>query len=197
MIYWISRLFLKLVCMIFFPPRCHGLKHIPRQGGFIVASNHLSNIDPLLLGIIMKPQLHFLGKDSLFQNKFFGAFLRIVHVIPIKRESADVGALRESLKRLRRGCPLLIFPEGVRAGSKTVIRRAGAAYSGIGFLAIKSGVPVIPVKIIGTDEVLPPGGRKLKRHRVTVIVGPALSFSQQASYPEVAQKIISEIAALS
>jgi 1-acyl-sn-glycerol-3-phosphate acyltransferase len=197
MVYWISRLFLKLVCAVYFPARCYGLEQIPRRGGFLVASNHLSYIDPLLLGIVMKPQLHFVGKESLFENKILGTFLRIVHVIPIKRESSDFGALREAIRRLRRGHPLLLFPEGARAGSKSVIRREGTAYAGIGFLAAKSGVPIIPVKIEGTDNVLPPGGHWLKRHPVSVVFGKPLSFSQKEAYPQVAEKIMSEIIALS
>lgn len=197
MVYWISYYILKILSALFFPFTIQGRKHIPREGGFIFASNHLSNIDPLLIGLSVQRRISYMGKESLFANKFLGAFLRQVGTFPIKRESADIGALREALRRLRRGSPLVVFPEGARAGSRKVLRRDGSAYSGIGFLAAKSGVPVIPVRISGSDKVLPPGARWFRRHPIRLIFGPPLLFSPRDSYPRIAETIMDRVATMS
>lgn len=196
MLYWITIFLLKILSFIFFPVRCYGLEHIPRKGSFILASNHLSNLDPPLLGCLIPRRMNFLAKDSLFGSALAGFFLRQLGAIPIRRESSDIRALRAALKLLRRKQPLVIFPEGARAGSKSGLKREGPAYLGIGFLAVKSAVPVIPVKIIGTSRVLPPGGNKLRRRHVKVIIGRPLDFSQKKDYEAVARDIMKEINSL-
>ena len=115
--------------------------------------------------------------------------MRRGHAFPVKRNTADIGALREAIRRLRRGEPVLLFPEG----SRQAVKGQDNVEAGIGFIAIKGGVPVIPVKITGTDKALPPGAKWFKKHPMTLEFGKPIYSSPKDSYEDVARKIMQEI----
>ena len=102
-------------------------------------------------------------------------------------------ALKEALKRLALGCPLLIFPQGGRDGSPEAAKNGGQPNAGIGFLAVKSGAPVIPVRLFGTDKVLPRGAKWFRRHPVKIVFGKPLRFSRSIPYPQVAEQIMTAV----
>ena len=192
MVYWISYVIIKLLSKIYFPCTFYGKEHLPRKGAFLIASNHLSNLDPIILGISLWRRFSYIAKDSLFKNKVLSFFLFQVGAFPIKRDTADFRAIRESLRRLRLGCPLILFPEGTRG-----VGREKKPQAGIGLIAGKSQLPVIPALIEGSDQVLPPKARKLKRHQVIIKFGPPIHFSPQQSYEEMTQEIMNHIYYLS
>ena len=191
MFYWIAYFLLWLLSKIFFPITVYGSKHIPASGNVIIASNHVSNLDPIILGLAYKRHTSYLAKDSLFRNKIFGfVLLKVSSAFPIKRNTGDIGALREALKRLSRGDSLVMFPEGTR---KSALGEK-QPQQGIGFLAVKSGVPVIPAYILGSDKVMPPGAKHLARAAVTVIFGKPLAFARQNEhYEEITSQIMQQI----
>ena len=193
MIYWISYYIIKLIGQIFSPRTVLGKEHIPKQGGFILASNHKSNLDPFLIGLCFNRRISYMAKDSLFRNPILGFYFRRVEAVPIRRGASDVRALRETLRRLKKGFPVVIFPQGTRESSG----KKGKLHSGIGFLAVKGNVPVVPVHIDGSDKVLPPKARLPKRGRVTVSFGRPLSFSEEQPYEEIVTSIMKEIEDLS
>lgn len=129
-----------------------GLEHIPAGGAVIIASNHISNVDPPLVGwaALPKRSLRYLGKRELFRIPVLGWFMRNVGVIPVDRGRADVGAVRTALEVLGRGRGLLVFPEGTRSKDG----RPGRPRGGVGFLAGKSGAPVVPARVVNTDRFL-------------------------------------------
>ena len=173
---------------LFFPLSIHGRENIPRQGPFILASNHLSNLDPILLGMITMSvgrPLHFLAKDSLFKNKIFAAIISSLGAVPIKKASADKDALKECLKRLASGAPLVVFPEGTRKGKEL----SKNALPGVGFLAIKSQVPIVPVRIVGSENVLPPGKVFPQRHRIQIYIGSAIRLPASDDFQTSANQI--------
>ena len=133
-----------------------------------------------------------MAKDSLFRNPIMRSFLHQVEVFPVRRDASDSRALRETLRRLKRGFPIVVFPEGTRQrlGMESKVQ------PGIGFLAVKGGVPVIPIHIDGSDTVLPPKARFPKRGRITISFGKPLFFSEGQPYPEVVTSIMREIKAL-
>jgi len=192
MIYWIAFYIFKVLFFIFSPFSIRGREHVPRSGGYIFASNHLSNLDPMLVGITVHRRVSYLAKKSLFKSKIFSFFLYQVGAFPIRRESSDIGALKEALRRLRAGRPLVVFPVGTRGAEVT----AAQAQPGIGFLAVKSKVPVIPVFIQGSDKVLPKGAKWPRRHPVRIFIGNPLSFAPQTPYPEVSRQIMQKILSL-
>lgn len=193
MIYWISYYIIKLIGQVFFPRTIIGKEHVPEQGSFILASNHISNLDPILIGLSFNRRVSYMAKDSLFRKPILRFLFHSVEAFPVKRGASDVRALRETLRRLKRGVPVVVFPEGTRQGSG----KQEKINPGIGFLAVKSGVPVVPVHIDGSGYVLPPGARIPKRGRVTISFGKPLSFKEGQDYQEIVLSIMEEVKALS
>jgi 1-acyl-sn-glycerol-3-phosphate acyltransferase len=155
--------------------RVYGLENIPRQGGFIIAGNHVSYLDPPLIACQIPRQPIF----SMARNTLFGPPLKwlfgALNIVPIDRENgADLKAIKNVLRILREGHPLLMFPEGTRSPTGVLQRPK----KGIGLIAAKAQVPIVPVRILGTYEVLPKGRRWPSRHRVTLMFGPPIHFSQ-------------------
>ena len=191
MIYYIVYFLTKVVSWLFFPFTAYNTHLIPRKGGFILASNHISNLDPVLLGICSVRRMNFMAKIELFKGAL-GFILVRLGSFPVKRGTADLGAMKEGIKRLKNGRVVLIFVEGTR--------RIGDAPShaqpGAGFLAIKSGVPVVPVFLRGTNEVMPPGAQSLKRGRVYATFGEPFLVNDASSYEEASQIMLQKIYAL-
>lgn len=150
-----------------------GREHVPKRGAFIVACNHVSYLDPPVLGVACPRQLSFLARGSLFQHALLGAFLRGVHAIPLRRGEADLGAVRQAVVRLESGEPVALFPEGTRQLSGQL----GAAKRGVGLLAIAAAVPIIPALVSGTRRALPPGATRLSRAKIRVAFGSAISYT--------------------
>jgi|CXWL01.1.fsa_nt_gi 1-acyl-sn-glycerol-3-phosphate acyltransferase len=192
MIYWIIYFGTKVLSFLFFPVRVQGRENIPPKGAFLLACNHVSYLDPMVMGIVTGRRLSYMAKDDLFKRPVLGYILKSLGTFPVKRNSADKRAIRESLDRLKRGLPLLLFPEGTRHGSQGE-RKIEA---GVGFLALKANVPVVPVFIQGSDQVLPPGAKFFRRNKVFVRYGKPIIFSQNADYEDVARQVMNSILAL-
>ena len=147
-----------------------GEAHLPRTGPVILAANHPSQMDPVALGAALQRRVSFLAAAELLTMPVLGALIRPFHPIPIKRGQFDLRAIKECLNRLSRGDALLVFPEGgiSRDG------RLQPARDGLAFLAVRSGVPVIPIGIRGTYDVWPLGTRFPHRGRIEVRIGEAV-----------------------
>ncbi|NLX03222.1 MAG: 1-acyl-sn-glycerol-3-phosphate acyltransferase [Syntrophomonadaceae bacterium] len=152
MIYYCARGICRLL-FVFLGLKKEGIDKIPRKGAVIVASNHMSNWDPIMVGISLPRPVYFMAKVELFNNKILGKLLTALHAFPVKRGAADRKAIRQALQVLEEGKVLGIFPEGAR---KKVLPGA-QVQSGVALLALKSGAPVIPVACIGTDKAFPLG----------------------------------------
>jgi 1-acyl-sn-glycerol-3-phosphate acyltransferase len=186
--YWLATGLASLVSLVFYPCRVIGRENVPKKGGFILASNHESNIDPMLLPVVNPRQMRFMAKEELFKNPVLGWVIRTGGGFPVKRKTADRGALSEFIRQLENGYSVMIFPQGTRGGTKV--------QAGVGFLAVKSGKPVLPVYIEGTDKVLPPGKSFPQRCSVKVVFGKPISFGPDEDPQAVAEKIMSAIRAL-
>ena len=203
MIYYIIYFATKVFSWVYFPFTAHHTDRIPRQGGFILASNHISNLDPVLLGICSVRRMNFMAKAELFKGAL-GFLLPRLGSFPIKRGEADFGAMREALRRLKEGCAVLIFVEGTRR----IGNEPSKAQAGVGFLAMKSGVPIVPVYLQGTDKVMSPGTKFFKRGRVYATFGKPFYVTKELndtkgigpfdapSYEEASQRILDKIYAL-
>jgi 1-acyl-sn-glycerol-3-phosphate acyltransferase len=192
MIYWIFYFFTKFLSTLFFPCQIFGRENVPQKGAFLLASNHVSYLDPMILGITTGRRLNYMAKDSLFKGWFLGYVLPKLGAFPIKRNSADTGAIKECFGRIKKGGPLLLFPEGTRHGSAEDKK----ALAGVGFLAQKAGVPVVPVFIEGSQKALPPGAKFFKRSRIRVFYGKPLLFKEKNEYEAVAGQVMQAIRAL-
>ncbi len=174
----------------------HGLENVPKGGPYIVASNHRSHLDPPVLNSVFPEPLVFLAKEELFRPPL-GWIIRHMRAVPIRRGSGDVETLEMVLELLHRGCKVAIFPEGTRADPGKFLRPK----PGVGLLAIKSGIPVVPVLIEGTDRVFPRGSRFPKPGpRIDVFIGKPRRFSAYQDnlkgYRQAAIEIMEEIKSL-
>lgn len=160
-------------------PRVTGLENVPREGGFLVASNHLANIDSFIIPVLFPRQVRFVSKDDFWKGSGLrGAvvkwFFTQVGAVPVDREalSSGKGALQAGLDILRAGGGFAIYPEGTR--SKDGLLHPGK--QGAAWLALESGCPVVPVGLKGTPHLFKRATR-LERGVVSVRVGKPIDFS--------------------
>ena len=193
MIYSISRLLSLLLCKILFRIKVFGAHNLPRKGSFILASNHKSYLDPVLLGVSCRRQLNYMARHDLFNNPFFSWYLSKIRVFPVKRDKPDFFALREAMRRVRNGGGLVIFPEGRRV-EKFGIENP---QPGVGFLVNKLKVPVIPAFIRGSDEAWPKGAKFIRMRHISVHFGKIISLGRRLPNQEMADEIMRGIKSLS
>jgi 1-acyl-sn-glycerol-3-phosphate acyltransferase len=158
-------------------PRYQGLEHVPTEGPVILASNHLSFIDSLFIPLGLHRPVIYLGKAEYFDKARTAWFFRAANVIPIRRENGTQAeaALEAGLEVLAEGGMLGIYPEGTRSPDGRLYR----GRTGVARLALAAGVPVVPVCVFGTREVMPPGQRSPNLHgRVRVVFGRPLTFER-------------------
>ncbi len=160
-------------------PAITGGEHIPRAGGAIIASNHLSIVDSIFLPLMLDRPLTFAAKSEYFTGKrpshlFAGAYLRATRQLAVDRDGARAAQdmLEAALGLLQAGELFGIYPEGTRSPDGRLYR----GRTGVGWLALASKVPVIPVAMIGTDRVLPPGHTIPRFHQVRIRVGEPMTF---------------------
>lgn len=177
-----------------------GREHVPRSGGLIVASNHISFFDPPLIGIAAVRELHFLAKEELFRPPVFGSLIRTYNAIPIRRGVADLSGLSKAIEVLRGGEALIMFPEGSRMRDGEL----HPARPGVGMLAVGTDALIVPCYISGSDR---PGGWITRRARLRVWFGPARTWQDlagpeadltpgRALYQRIGDGLMREIAAL-
>jgi 1-acyl-sn-glycerol-3-phosphate acyltransferase len=170
MIYWLMRALFTLLFRFWGSWEVTGHEHVPTSGAVLVAPNHLSFLDPPLMGCALQRPGWFMAKAELFKIPGFRWLITHMHAYPVKRGVADRAALKRTLEFLRSGEIVCVFPEGTRS----VDGQLGEIESGIGMLAVKTGAPIVPVGIRGTDRMLPRGAKRLHRSRIRVRFGPPI-----------------------
>lgn len=151
----------------------NGLENLP-EGGFLIASNHVSFIDPPLIGCVIPREMYFFARKTLLDNPVLKRVLPYCNVIPVDRDGGgDVGAFKKVFTVLREGHALILFPEGTRSKDG----RLGKAQGGAGLIACKTRVPVVPARVFGTGDVLPRGSAIPARADLAVVFGKPI-------YPE-------------
>lgn len=150
--------------------RVTGLRYVPRSGPLIIVSNHLHNLDPLVVCTAIPRPLHLMAKAELFDVPVLGGLIRLSGAFPVERGRADRRAIRQAEATLAQGIAFGIFPEGTRS----VTGAMSKPLAGGALIALRSGAPVVPVAIIGT-EFLPFNGSKAPKRRfrraVRVMIG--------------------------
>jgi len=160
LLYIIAKIKFLIIFKLFFRLKVTGQENIPQDGPFIIVANHSSLLDPVILGVSVRPKVIFVAAAYLFEIRWLGYLLRKANSIPIHRENNtnNIKSIKQALKILQRGGVLGIFPEGgVDRQKDDLPIKAGAA-----FLATKVGVPIVPIKIKGADKVLPRGAKFIR-----------------------------------
>lgn len=183
MIRAIAIFFVRIFCYVVFRVGKIGKENVPKTGAYIMCANHTSNWDPPIIVACTNRKMHIMAKAELFKNKFICWFAEKCWVFPVKRGGKDIESMKHSLKVLKDGEMLMLFPEGTRNG----MSKNGRAQNGAAFMALRTGVPVIPVGIIGDMKPF---------HKVTLNYGKPLDFSEYKSNKpekEVLEKVSQEI----
>ncbi len=181
MLYRISTAICYAIFKIFFRLKIRGREAFNCGSPFILASNHLSHLDPPLMAVCSPYKVAFLAKEELFKNPIAIWYFKRVGVIPIKRGKADIANTRTALKTLK-AKSLLIFPQGTRGGSFDELNL------GVGFLAKRAKVPIIAAKITGTDKILPRGAKFLSPGRIEVTFKRVDNIKEDDIYETIAIK---------
>jgi len=192
MLYNLCRVTAALLFKLAFRWQVTGRENIPKTGGVIVAANHVSLLDPPVLGAALPRKVRFMAKEELFRNAAFGYIITRLGAFPVRRGAPDRTAIRTALNLLEKGELLGMFPEGTR--SKT--GRLGEAEPGLALLAHRSGVPVVPAAIKGTNELF--GSKFLPQVivRFGKPLAPPSGRLDKETMDSYGRKVMAEIAAL-
>ncbi|HEY4300301.1 MAG TPA: lysophospholipid acyltransferase family protein [Candidatus Didemnitutus sp.] len=177
-----------------------GTENIPLEGPFLIASNHASHLDPPLIGSHVARQMRYFARKTLWSTRVGSWWLDRVETIPVDREGGDVGAIKRVLQALADDRAVVVFPEGTRTLDGGLQRPK----AGVGLIACKSGVPVVPCRIFGTFEAFGKGRSfPLFGTPVDIVFGrpiPVSDYDDPAAgkerYQLASQRIFDHIAAL-
>jgi len=161
-----------------------GIEHVPQDGPVIIAANHISACDPIVLASVIKRKIHFLAKKELFSNRFSHWLLSQLCAIPVDRHSGIViKPVRHSLRVIRNGNAFAIFPEGTRCKNGQTIQPK----KGVAFFAIKTGAPVLPIAFVSA--------KKGPLRTIKVIIGKPIFLTDYTipNYSTVTQMIMNQI----
>ena len=200
---WFARFALRLFARV----RVEGIDHVPRSGPLIVAANHASNVDGVMLGGWLTPALgrriHWLGKKEMTQWPVIGPLAVRMSVHPVDRARGDAAAFRLAEDLLADGQVLVVFPEGTRSPTGEIQRPK----DGLALLALRSGAPILPVGLVDTDRFWPKGrpvwrlGRTVRMRigepfTLAEALGPELMADRRAAKRAATDAIMARIAAL-
>jgi 1-acyl-sn-glycerol-3-phosphate acyltransferase len=161
------RTFVHTLWGAYFRPQVTGTEHVPTTGAYIIAPIHRSNADFAFAIYVTERKTFFMAKDELWKSTLLGDFVGAMGAFPVTRGVADRTALSAAEAVLRAGEPLVLFPEGTRQDGPAV----GELLEGASFLAARTGAPIIPVGIAGTDRALPRGKKVPRPVKVRVVIG--------------------------
>jgi len=166
-----------------------GSERIPKAGPVLLASNHISGWDPLLVGLGCPRESHFLAKEELFRNPFLGWLIRTYNAIPVRRGASDRRALRQAVSALRSGGCILMFPEGTRSRDG----RLGQGRPGAAWVAATAGARVVPAWITGARNL---GGAFRRRTKLLVRYGEPIDPPADGDYRDLSERVMAAIAEL-
>lgn len=180
----LSRLFYRImraivvgVCVAYTRTRVVGKHNIPKTGAFLLAPIHRSNVDTPLAAAVTTRRLRFMGKDSIWKIAPIGWIISALGAFPVTRGTADREALKRCIAVLEAGEPLVLFPEGTRQSGPVV----HPLFDGAAYVAVKAGVPIIPVGIGGSEGVMPKGAKMIYPRKCVIVVGEPITAPQDES----------------
>lgn len=162
----IRGLFLGLA-KLYFRLEIRGREHVPAHGPFVLSPVHRSNLDFILVSTVRRPRMRYMGKASIWRSRALGWFVSMLGAFPVHRGSADRESLRTCMRVIENGEPVVLFPEGTRRSGPVV----EDLFDGAAYVAARTGVPVVPVGIGGSDRAMPVGSRLVRPHKIVLVVG--------------------------
>jgi 1-acyl-sn-glycerol-3-phosphate acyltransferase len=202
--YRFCRFLFRVYFRLYHRGRIYNAERLPSKGAFILAGNHVSFLDPPFFGQACEREAFYMARDTLFRNPIAGRVLRSWNCVPISRERGDIGAMRTVLRLLGEGKAVLMFPEGTRSQDG----KLQEARAGIGMIVARARVPVMPMRIFGTERALPRGASLPRPAQVVIKFGEPFSYpfpsdfdqlrgdELKAIYLDIGREIMRRIAAL-
>ena len=183
---------ISIICDVFGRIELFGYENVPKEPCIIVC-NHVSYLDPFAVGFFHETKLCAVARDTLMNGRISGPVFRGMNAIPIKRgQSGNLGAFREILAQVKDKKSVIIFPEGTRSENGTLLKgKAGA-----GLLAIKAGIPILPMRSFGMCDVLPKSNKLSGGHRILLCAGKPIypkEIDPGKNHPDRAQIIVDKI----
>lgn len=178
--YQIVRFIVTTFCRVWCRMSVEGREQVPTEGIFILAPTHRSILDTPIASAVSPRRLRFMGADKYWKNKAFGRLLTALGGFPVSRGTADREALRRCISVLEADEPLVLFPEGERKIGPIV----QPLFDGATYIAVKSGVPIVPVGIGGSERAMPKGAKFIRPRKVHVVIGKPIQASTSATSPK-------------
>lgn len=172
--------------------RVIGYENLPSEGGVIVACNHVSYLDPPLVGSTIRRECAFMARHDLWNCKPLGWLITRLNAFPVHRDTPDISALRRAADEVKSGKVLVLFPEGTRSPDA----RLQKAHPGLALIVRQARAPVMPCAVVGPEVMWPPGARFLRPAQLTVVFGSPIYFTDDASRDEVLDTTMGFIAGL-
>ena len=189
--YFVARTFVAGFTRAWTRMHIEGREHVPATGAFVLAPVHRSNMDTPISSCLTRRRLRFMGKDSLWKRRPVAWVLSALGGFPVARGTADREALQRCVAVLQLGEPLVLFPEGERKSGDVV----QPLFDGAAYVALKAGVPIVPVGIAGSEAVMPKGARFIHPAKVRVVVGAPIPPPASATGARVPRSAIREVTA--
>ncbi|MEA2016517.1 MAG: lysophospholipid acyltransferase family protein [Actinomycetota bacterium] len=169
--YFVLYKFIKFILKcIFFPlyrVKKIGIDKVPDKGKLIICSNHISYLDPLIIGVFIPRCIYFVAKKELYSNKFVSSLVTFLNSFPVDRESFSMKVFKTSFEILKNENALGLFPEGTRSPDGIL----GEGKKGVGFISVHSKAPILPVAVSGTNKVIQKPHKRLFFPKIKLIFG--------------------------
>lgn len=170
--YRACRTIARIATTLMFDLKVYGSQHVPTHGGAIIAANHQSYLDPVLVGVLLRRPLSFMAKSTLFRNRYFTWLISALHAFPVRLGAGDVSAMKEAIRRVQQGHLLCVYPEGTR----TETGELGPIQAGVALVVKRAGVPVVPAVIDGAFDAFGPHRKLPRPTRILLMYGPPMHF---------------------
>jgi 1-acyl-sn-glycerol-3-phosphate acyltransferase len=167
-------------CRVWCRMTIEGKENVPEHGPFLLAPTHRSILDTPIASGVTHRRMRFMGADKYWKHKAFGRLLSALGGFPVSRGSADREALKRCIAVLEAGEPLVLFPEGERKSGPLV----QPLFDGATYVAVKAGVPIVPVGIGGSERAMPKGAKYIRPAKVHVVVGKPIPTHTNADNPK-------------
>ncbi|CCO09018.1 lysophospholipid acyltransferase family protein [Desulforamulus hydrothermalis] len=187
MLYTVLRVIIRWLLLVWRRWQVKGTEHIPAGGGVVVVANHVSNLDPVVLGCALTRRIHFMAKVQLFKVPVLSTVITMLGAFPVNRDKTDRHAVRRALELLQGGHMVGIFPEGTRSKTGDLQK----PHIGAAMLAVKADVPILPVSLQGTRGIF---------NKITVNIGEPIYLPElwrgkpgKAELEELSQQLMDRI----
>jgi 1-acyl-sn-glycerol-3-phosphate acyltransferase len=196
MVYAICKALAYFLLRVLFGLRVEGAERVPKEGPVILASNHLSFLDPIAVGSVCPRPVAFIARNDIFRYPLLSWLLPRLYAIPVERGSSDLGAIKAAIRALKAGLAFGIFPEGHRSRTG----RLEPFKTGAASIAMRTGAKIVPVAIIGSDKAWPVGHAPRLRKNIMVVFGDPITLPDKKldhqGLEEVTRQLEAMVAAL-